>query len=115
MVAHIYAMLPRAIPKNRLSFTPVCALLLLLYGCANAGREIGESKLNDFVGKSVNGTYLETSPNVERIESGAMTRYLQKSQYGCEIEFEVDTRSKRVTSWKYISSPSLCWSSKGSY
>lgn len=84
-------------------------------GCANAGREVGESKLNEFIGKSVEGTYLETSPYVERVTGPDTTRYIQKGLYGCDIEFIVETQSKRVKAWQYLSSPNKCWKSKGSY
>ena len=97
------------------SLVVVCALGLCIGGCANAGRAIGEEKLNGVVGRSVQGTYLQSNPNVEKVTGADSTRYIQKSTYGCVIEFVVENKSMNVTSWQYLSSPDLCWGSSGSY
>lgn len=112
----------RTLPPNMATFhvrhlapAAICIAVLWLSGCANTGRQIGEEKLNSFVGKPIAGTYLETSPYVEKIEGSDVTRYLQKSKYGCDIEFVVENKTKRVLSWQYLSSASQCWQSKGSF
>ena len=70
-----------------------------LGGCGTAGRAIGEEKLNSLVGSSIEGTYLETSPVVERIEGADATQYIQKSNFSeCSIEFVVEHRTKKILS-----------------
>ena len=82
-------------------------------GCTDAGREIGEDKLNRSVGHSVAGTYFETNPHIKRLEQGEIYRYLQRGKSGCDIDVIVDKKTKRIISWEYVSSPDLCWRSGG--
>lgn len=98
------------------SYLLVLLASLMIDGCTYVGaRSMGEGQLNSWIGKSIEGVNLESSPVVKKIHQGNVIRYLDKEKSGCEIEFLVDAKSKEILSWSYISSPDKCFQGDGSF
>lgn len=93
------------------------AAAALLVGCAATGpRADGEKKLNDWVGRSIAGSYLETDELIKKkdIDANRM-QYVMPDQSGCTIAFVVDKRTKILMSWSYLQSPEKCWVSRSNF
>ncbi len=86
----------------------------LLAGCAATGpRADGEKRLNNWVGHSIAGSYLETDELIQKKEFDAnRIQYVMPDQSGCTIGFVVDKRTKILMSWSYLKSPEKCWISR---
>ncbi|HEY1102551.1 MAG TPA: hypothetical protein VGE70_03920 [Burkholderiaceae bacterium] len=86
----------------------------LLAGCAATGpRAEGEKKLNDWIGHSIAGSYLDTDELIQKKEFDAnRMQYIMPDQSGCTIGFVVDKRTKILMSWSYLKSPEKCWISR---
>ncbi len=105
---------PRTRLKRLLPATgALLAAAVFVSGCANTPRDDGEKKLNDWVGRSISGSFLETDELVQKKDFDAnRTQYMVPDQSGCTLGFVVDKRTKILLSWSYLRSPEKCWVSR---
>lgn len=80
----------------------------LFSGCADLRSE--EARLNGSIGRSIEGTYLENSPQsvVEIVDRANTLEYIHRGRDGCIVSYTVDKKLKTILSWRYLSSPTNC-------
>lgn len=104
------------------SFSAVALAAALVAGCAGGAggggnaRADGEKKLNDWVGRSIAGSFLETDELVEKRNfDAARMQYVVPDKSGCTLSFIVDRRTKILLSWTYLREREKCWVSRSAF
>lgn len=89
---------------------PKLLVLLSLAGCIFMDhKKVFEDSNNAAIGQVVDTTFYRT-PHWEKELGFGRTEYGFKVAYnGCSWAFDIDSKTRVVLSWRYISDPKLCW------